>query len=79
MKNTLELVELDSIMRQDSGRSLLLRILERTGYFESTYSLDPRVSDFKAAQRELGVWLFNEMKQANKGQLLAMIRGMDDD
>lgn len=70
----IELLDLSAIMMQPSGRKFLLQLLEQTGFFESTFHENDRRHAFIEGQRSVGVRLFNDMKEADPGQLTNMIR-----
>lgn len=67
-----ELAEIAAIMRSDSGQSLICRILERTGYFSDTFSEEPLEHAYNAGQRSVGLWLVNELKEADS--LVSVLR-----
>ena len=71
---TREEIELDEVMRTHAGRAVLLRILERTGYFDSTFNKDPIAMAAFSAQREIGIELVSQMSAANNGQFINILK-----
>jgi hypothetical protein len=69
-----ELLDLAAIMMQPSGKKLLVRLLERSGFFQSTFHENDRRHAFHEGERSMAVWLYNEMLQADVGHLNNMIR-----
>jgi hypothetical protein len=69
-----EQIELDDVLRTPSGRAVLLRILEKTGYFDSTFNKDPIQMAGFSAKREVGTWLVDEMSSANNGQFINIMK-----
>ena len=72
-KTTMENLDLDAIMRQDSGRRFLTKVLEKSGYFKSSYSEDARSHAFAEGMKELGYWLVEEMQEVNPAQLINIL------
>lgn len=73
-KREVELSDLSAIMSTDAGRNVLLRILEHSGYFTSSYSQDQREHAFNEGRREEGLWLIQEMKQADSRHLMNILK-----
>lgn len=70
---TVEVIELDAIMRQENGRKVLLRLLERSGYFDGCWNPDARAHAFAEGARDQGLRLYTDMLEANPAQLTKMI------
>lgn len=68
------LLDLDGIMKTEQGRKVLRLILERSGLFESSFNPSDRVTAFNEGKRDIALWLYEHMKQANPGQLLTIIK-----
>ena len=69
-ERTTEVLELDDVLRTPSGRAVLKRILEKTGYFDDTFNKDPIQMAGFTAKREVGIWLVDQMARANHGQFI---------
>lgn len=70
----IELIELSGIMRTDSGRKVLLRILRHSGFFDSGWNEDSRKHAFHEGRRSEGLWLFQELQEADPAQLMNMLK-----
>lgn len=73
-KKTVAELDLDAIMRTESGRRFLLSLLEKTGYFNQTFHLDQRLHIFNDGKREIGLMLITDMKEANPAMLSNIIK-----
>lgn len=52
-------------MRQDAGRAVLARILIHTGFLGTSWDADPRTHAMREGKRLEGLWLFQEMQEAD--------------
>jgi hypothetical protein len=68
------LLDLEGIMRTEQGRRILRLILERSGFFESSFNQSDRVTAFNEGKRDIALWLYENMRQANQGHLLTIIK-----
>lgn len=75
----LELDELRSIMRDESGRRFMYRWLRTTGYFADGFDRDPCVNARMSGARSVGVLLVNEMMQADIDLYNLMIKEANHD
>lgn len=69
----IELAEYASIMGSTNGRAVLMRVLERTGVDGNTFNADPYLHAHNAGQRSTGVWLRQELMEADLPLYLKMI------
>lgn len=75
---TVEELELDAILRQDNGRAVLRRIMERGGLFTSTYTDDARKQAYLEGRRSMALDLYNEIKAVNANQLNNIMKVHDN-
>ena len=73
-----EVIDLDGIMKQSGGRKFLARLLQKTMFLESSFNPDSRVTAFNEGKREIGQWLYREMREANPGALKQILEAHDD-
>lgn len=70
----IEVSDFYDIIRTESGRKVMLMILEEAGYFDDTYSLDVEQLKYNTSKRSLGVWLYDKLNQASSDYLISMIK-----
>ncbi len=64
----LEKSDIACIMRTESGRNFIRRVLEYTRFFENVYDSDTYEHARRAGRREVGVWLTQELIEAAPGE-----------
>lgn len=64
--------ELNAVLTSREGRAVLWRILEQCGVWRSSYSLDDSIY-FMEGQRNIGLWLLNEIQQLSKERFIEMV------
>ena len=69
-----ELLEIQNTMRTEGGRNLVWRILKQSGIFTSVFDSDPIIHAMNAGQRENGLWLEQELKEASPDLYLKMLK-----
>ena len=69
-----ELLEVQNVMATEGGRNFIWRCLQQSGIFSSTFVKDPHVHSMIAGQREHGLWLERELKEAAPSEYLKMIK-----
>ena len=62
---TQDQMDLQYMMRSDSGRRVLGRILKHSGYFESTQAKTEAETSFHNGRRDEGVWLVQQLRDAD--------------
>ncbi len=72
--NSVEQVEITGIMRTESGRNVIRRLLISTGYFADVFSEDPVVNAFRSGRRSVGVTLFNQLKSEAPEELKLLMK-----
>lgn len=76
---SVELADLSAIMRTDSGRKVLARILRATGVDETTYVKgDQDETVRRSVRRDLGVWLTRELKEADEQFYYTLLKELDN-
>lgn len=69
-----ELLDISGIMKTESGRKVMARILQAAGTFSPTYHQDPHRCAQLSARRDLGLWLVDELKEAAPAQYLTLLK-----
>lgn len=72
-KRAVEISDLSYILNTEEGVNLIARILEKTGYYESTFDTNERDCVYDQGRRSIGVWLYREVKEASVGGLRKVI------
>lgn len=75
----LEISDILCIMRTESGRRFVKRVFEYTSFFSDTFDDDPVTHARQAGKRNVGVWLYNELKSSTPDQLQLLMREMIDE
>lgn len=70
----LEISDILCIMRTESGRQFIKRILDYSGCFSDTFDNDPITHARQAGKRNVGLWLYNEIKAAAPEYLEILMR-----
>lgn len=74
-----ELADLSAIMRIDSGRKVLARILRTAGLNTTTFVQDnPDETIRRSIRRDLGVWLAKEIKEAEPDLYYTLLKEIDN-
>lgn len=74
-----ELADLSAIMKTSGGRSVLARILQASGLFETTFvSGKPDETMKKSVRRDFGVWLERELKEASADYYHTLLKEIDN-
>lgn len=73
---SVETAEIAAILKTDSGRKVILRVLNSTGYFSNTFDHDPIKHAYNAGRRSIGVALVAEIKAA--GEFVNLIRDQNE-
>ena len=68
-----ELADLTKLLQQDWGRRLLWRVLERSGLHRTSFTGNS-TTFFNEGQRNLGLWLVDEMLSADTDSYLLMLK-----
>jgi hypothetical protein len=74
----LELLTIRKLMQTENGRAFMWRSLQQTGIFSNDFDADPAKLAFYSGQREHGLWLTSELKEAALDEYLKMIREHSD-
>lgn len=76
---TVELSDLSAIMRTDSGRKVLARILRATGFNDLVYVKgDHDETIRRAVKRDFGMWLSKELKEADEHLYHILLKEIDN-
>lgn len=71
---TVELLELEGIMRTVTGRRVLYNILTSTGYFNDTFDKDPYTHSMRAGMRKVGINFVSLLNAANPDLYVKLIQ-----
>ena len=63
-----------SVIRNESGRRFIHRILTETGVDEDTFKKDTHEHARLAGRREIGIWLRDELKLADTDNYFLMMK-----
>jgi hypothetical protein len=72
--NNFEVLEISVIMKSASGRSWVSKLLTRSGVFQKTFDKDPIEHAYCAGRRELGLEIYNQMKELAPDEFKLMMR-----
>jgi hypothetical protein len=75
----MQLADIQSVVSTAAGMRLLGRILEHSGYFESTFNNDSLISAFHQGRREEGIWLLQELADTNESIPLNIFKVINDE
>lgn len=75
----LEIDAIRVIMSSEGGRGFLNRLLQETGLDRSSFDNDPITHARNAGQRSVGVWLRDELIEADLDLYLRMIKEYHDE
>jgi len=78
-KRKLEVADLSCIMQTESGRNVIRRIIEESGYFYDTFDQDAIQHAKRAGKRSVAVWLIEELKQAAPNDFIQLLKEHFDD
>jgi hypothetical protein len=70
----LQLLTIRRFMQTDNGRAFMWRSLQQTGIFTNDFDENLALLAFYSGQREQGVWLTNELKEAAPDEYLKMLK-----
>jgi len=70
----LQLLTIRKLMQTENGRAFMWRQLQQTGIFSNDFDRDPVTLAFLSGQREHGVWLTSELKEAAPDEYLKMLK-----
>jgi len=73
-----EIADISGVMNTNAGRNTIYRILQSTGLDVNGYSSDTHEHAKNAGRREVGLWLRDEIKTADFGNYLMMMRENED-
>lgn len=73
-EQNIEISDIITVMRTDSGRRFIRRIIINSGYFSDTFDSNPIEHACKAGKRKIGVWLVNELSQSAPDELNRMLK-----
>lgn len=73
-----ELLTIRNLMRSENGRAFMWRCLAQTGIFNNDFDVTPTMNAFHSGQREHGVWLTRELKEAALDEYLTMLKEHSD-
>ena len=75
-----EIADLSAIMKTESGRNVLARILLQCGLYDTTYVKGSQEETVRRSiRRDLGVWLEREIKEAAPGEYFTLLKELEDD
>jgi hypothetical protein len=73
-----ELITIDGIMSSNSGRAVMMSLLEVSGVFTDTFDADTHIHAKNAGKREIGLHLVRELKEASFDKYTMMIKEHED-
>ena len=76
LRRETELDDLKKIISNNSGRRAIWRILEQAGLYRTSFTGNS-TTFFNEGQRNMGLWLLNEVVSADKQHYLSMIEEND--
>ena len=68
-----EVADLQAVLNLDGGRRLLWRLLERAGIYKTSFTGNSETF-FKEGRRDMGLFLLNEIQEADPDAYLKMIK-----
>lgn len=74
----IEIAEVDQVMKLESGRNTMYRLLQMTGVDENMFNPDTHEHARNAGRREVGLWLREELKMAGLDNYFRMLKENDD-
>lgn len=75
----LELLAIQAIMSTKDGRHFIHRVLERAGIDVTSYDDNPQRHARNSGQRELGLWVLDEVRDAAFGSYIKMLEEHNND
>lgn len=70
----LQLYTIRSLMRLEQGRDFMWRCLQECQTFVNIFDVDQVVHAHRSGQREVGLWLESELKEAAPDEYLRMLK-----
>ncbi len=70
----LEILTMQHIMKTENGRAFLWRCLQNCGTFDSMFNSDATQHNFNAGKRSHGLWLDEELREANEDNYYLMLK-----
>lgn len=67
-----ELADIKKLLGFPEGRRFIWKTLSKTGIFQSSFTGDNNVTNFKEGQRSVGLWLLAEVFEAKPDAYLQM-------
>ena len=71
-REEVEAEDLRAVLRTPVGRRFLYRVLERTGFFRSSFKTSAEMA-FLEGERNVGLWLHSEIGQVDPRAFLQML------
>lgn len=75
----LESLAIQASMSTKDGRHFMWRILEQSCVFANGFNPDPYIHAKNSGNRQIGLWLVDELKNAAFGSYMTMLKEHEDD
>ena len=69
-----EVAEITAIMKTESGRNVMMRLLSSTGYFADSFDPDPLKHAYNAGRRSIGLNMVATLNDATSGEFQMMLK-----
>lgn len=73
----IELDDMEALLRIPAGRRFLARLLEYSGVFQSSFDPDPMKMAKTEGGRGIGMFVWDELKEANLESTLELLRDIE--
>jgi hypothetical protein len=60
-----EIDDVEKVLKTPEGRRFIWRMLSRTGIYRNSFSLNSNQTAFCEGERNIGLWLINEVNEAD--------------
>lgn len=70
----LELYTMRTLLKSEPGRAFMFRCLQNCCTFETIFNVDATLHSFNSGKREHGLWLAEELREAEPDYYFKMLR-----